>query len=757
MLVVSELHHLCCPIPNFVLSKSKFRCSASRQAHSFARNNIPMSFVMHYQHYLSVAICVYQLALAAIMGDENAAKRARILGLRDRLPFLSVAALAKVSEIAQTEPIPEITEKTIRMARNQECETATPYGKVHETIRVPGKLAGHSFDVEVQHPFAFLYYVISMSACLSNLILRLIDTVGCSPMNPWHLIFYNDEITPGNQLSYANLRKCQCVYWSLLEFGNYLSDEEAWFCALLLRSTVAAKAVCGISTIVGLLVRLFFSEVSHNFSTSGITLKLFNGRTVQVWIRYAITLADEAALKYIYESKGSAGLKPCSLCINVYDAKNERGIVEGGRCVLHTCADAGKLVFLTAVLFEAIVARLLAAAATSAEALKEAETNLGWNLRQGCAMSDPYLRRTMNPCTTLVYDWCHGIFVNGVFNHHIGDLMAFLASACGITYSTLHAYACVWVWPRRLKKVTGVAALTGARAKANKSHGELRCSASEGMSLLPVLAHYFRRGIAESTDATVRLHGTCVLLLYTIVLLIERSGRQEIAPGDLLTAVEKFLSTYKELYGDRNMTIKFHWLLHFPYYLERFHFIPSCFTLERKHKTPKRYINNVHNTSASYDANMLREMTVHHIHELRDMEHFTPVGGLVNAHEPKRSMLKDLAALLGDAHCRTAVGCRINPHEIAYWGDVVLYRRNNRGRIGAGEVRLFVLVEEAPGQEHLLAILSEWELLLAQPTFSRWRLRRPERCCAICCGSLFAAVIYTVDADTATVLHPSRI
>ncbi len=49
--------------------------------------------------------------------------------------------------------------------------------------------------------------------------------------NPWSLILYSDEVTPGNVLATQNLRKIQVVYFSFLELGaQALAREDSWFC-----------------------------------------------------------------------------------------------------------------------------------------------------------------------------------------------------------------------------------------------------------------------------------------------------------------------------------------------------------------------------------------------------------------------------------------------------------------------------------------------------------------------------------------------
>ena len=45
------------------------------------------------------------------------------------------------------------------------------------------------------------------------------------------------------------------------------------------------------------------------------------------------------------------------------------------------------------------------------------------------------------------------------------------------------------------------------------------------------------------------------------------------------------------------MSPKFHWVAHFPLHLERLGTLISCLVHERKHKTIKRYADDIHNIS----------------------------------------------------------------------------------------------------------------------------------------------------------------
>ncbi len=55
----------------------------------------------------------------------------------------------------------------------------------------------------------------------------------------------------------------------------------------------------------------------------------------------------------------------------------------------------------------------------------------------------------------------------------------------------------------------------------------------------------------------------------------------------VLKSVEVFLDFYDKAFGLEWSTPKFHWMLHFGGYADRFGELISCWPLERKYKTPK--------------------------------------------------------------------------------------------------------------------------------------------------------------------------
>ena len=51
---------------------------------------------------------------------------------------------------------------------------------------------------------------------MTALIKATVEKYPCSADRPWGIIYYNDEVVPGNVLSADPSRKVQCVYLSLV-------------------------------------------------------------------------------------------------------------------------------------------------------------------------------------------------------------------------------------------------------------------------------------------------------------------------------------------------------------------------------------------------------------------------------------------------------------------------------------------------------------------------------------------------------------
>ena len=194
-------------------------------------------------------------------------------------------------------------------------------------------------------------------------------------------------------------------------------------------------------------------------------------------------IADELGLHSMLGCKGSSGLKPCMMCANVFLRRETRHVVASdgtGMAVHHTEADHRRLIPATPEFLDKLLDRLEAGSTQmTATDFNELQTRLGWNYDPGMR----YRLRRVQPTSTVCFDWMHCIFVNGIFQIHMGALMKVLKQV-DITYHTLEQYVSQWGWPRRMRSPDSV--FEAKRARSSWDAEVLKCSASEGLSLLPV-------------------------------------------------------------------------------------------------------------------------------------------------------------------------------------------------------------------------------------------------------------------------------
>ena len=456
---------------------------------------------------------------------------------------------------------------------------------------------------------------------------------------------------------------------------------------------------------------LFFDPCSHDFSRSGINLDFHSGGSAVLFADLDIILADEAELHAIYGCKGSSGLKPCLCCLNVYDAKTTRGIVEAdrtGSCVYHTCSDPKRFKFATTEVIAAILRRLQGAAARSNTELEHLQTELGWKYVPAGIMYDPISRVRCCPSRVACFDWMHIIFVNGIFNANAG-LMLHALRRLGIRMDTVRGYVELYSWPH----VVAAGASPRDTFSTTRLHNSLaaktlKCSASDGMSLVPVLAQFVET-LKDHRNLEIRAHARCFLKFALVAGCLMHCTRGLMDRRVLMDRASDFVAEFRRLYGEAAVFPKFHYLLHLAFY--KWKRLPSCWVHERKHKIVKRYADAVFNTRSSkdsldWDASVLMDVTAQHIENLISTVYFEfsddPClydGGKA----PSRTLLPVIQAAIGAYPAealRTAKVARVSKYEKVCVGDVVVVGITDPPSV-IGEVVLHIAVTDGGVTQHI--------------------------------------------------------
>ena len=630
---------------------------------------------------------------------------ADVLSLKQRLPHISQFALCALLKISQEEGLPpHVHRKQIRAARDRQIREATRYGTLHQEIEVPTK-DDKILKVEVQHPLAMLCVAVPKSAYMSQVFRAALAKYPCSPQQPWDLVLYNDEVTPGNPLAHYNARKSETFYWTCLQFGSHvLCNEDAWFELCVLRSPLRKTIKGGLSGLAAAVLKhLFFNPEPEqvDVSRAGVCFQLDDGTFVTIWLQLGIILADESALHSLLNFKGASGLKPCSKCYNVFlrHLMINRGITStpGLEVVDQSCADSTKFAKQTDAMVEAVLRRLEAAKGSAG--FDEFEKSLGWNLNEHGILMDPVMKHHMHPRKQTFYDWMHTIFQGGVFNKHVIQMLKALKRH-GILPSTIYAYLQQWHWPGYVDNKNGVEAFSEKRLKSSFKAESLKCQASEGRSLCPVLCNLARSALVPHANQQIQKHGECFVLLAEFVSLIEKAAKYTVTPVQLKTSGKLYMDAFVELYGADACIFKFHMMLHFKDQLKLIGqkmqgdaFLPDCTVLERKHRK-LRYYANLMNQLKYFNQTVIRELTVEHLHSLSTCEKYAGVASLYGAMKPKKGMLKALKSTFGnDLVFMSARKARVNAHEKVAIGDVVLF--DHAGQQKVGFIKFHVSVQPA--------------------------------------------------------------
>jgi hypothetical protein len=235
-----------------------------------------------------------------------------ILAGLGRRKFVSVRGLADVLKDISEHGMPDsISRSSIKRARDSafEEDELSSYGAIIQSIDIGINNDGKPCTFWYADARATLYTMIRECPKLEAFVRQKLVEHPSTPDNPWGLIVYSDEISPGNQLLHHNPRKTQAFYYSFIEFGaEALSSEFLWLTLTVARSDE-------VNEIKGKSFGTFASKVMLSFdawSTEG-----FICGTIIIWARIKLVVCDEAALKATLDVKGAGGNMCCFKCRNV--------------------------------------------------------------------------------------------------------------------------------------------------------------------------------------------------------------------------------------------------------------------------------------------------------------------------------------------------------------------------------------------------------------------------------------------------------
>ena len=636
-----------------------------------------------------------------------------ILADLGRRKFVSVRGLADVLKDIKEHGMPDsISRSAIKRARDSaldEDELAS-YGAIVRSIDVGINSDGEPCTFWYADARATLYTLIRECPKLDAFIQQKLVEHPSTPDNPWGLIVYNDEISPGNQLLHHNPRKTQTFYYSFIEFdAEALSSEFLWFTLTVARSDE-------VNEITGKSFGTFASKLMLSFEAWGT--EGFICGTIIVWAVIKVLVCDEAALKATLDVKGAGGNMCCFKCRNVlsmkcFQASNKRGmipitVINPSRFDRHDDTSIREnLKHLHSV----------RPPVSKVGEFKRLEIALGLNYNpNGLIMSMPGFDITKGAC----FDPHHCILTNGVWNAEVGQLLNMLKDKCRIKHAHLNDFMQTFSWPKTSATGKHLFAHRTERKNKDDKHPSFSCAASDALGAFAVIQEFLVLqvlGVARrNNDRTLLIACASYFALCSVIVLATMVPRGGVTATILMAAIIKHLTLHKEAYGDDHWVPKFHYTLHLPEQLEDWRILIFCLTHERKHKEVKRYLDVRQNTSASFEKNVIQDVL--HMQKLALREDFPyPRGTQLLSPRPGTHYINKLIRdnFPGCTEIRRSVDAKANNFVTCHVDDVVYFSWDDALAVGRitllcsvdGECMAFVRVWTRLPQNNMYSVLGD--------------------------------------------------
>ena len=222
------------------------------------------------------------------------------------------------------------------------------------------------------------------------------------------------------------------------------------------------------------------------------------------------------------------------------------------RC--HTATDAS---------IRATVRRLAEFARAHPNLLDKRQQVVGFNHDPHNLLLNPRLDNIVKPESQFCHDGMHLLLSNGVINHLVILLFEKARSLNLNAYQAFDAFLQRYKWPNAIQAHHSKGlyqVFSPPRVERSRDSGKLICTASELLSLLPLLDHFARKHLlpnAEMRDAT-----ECFIAGIDVAETFFAIPKGGVTPDMLKTRTETFASLVIVAGWSEYTTPKYHWLIH---------------------------------------------------------------------------------------------------------------------------------------------------------------------------------------------------
>ena len=538
--------------------------------------------------------------------SDRAQKLQKLHHLRDSVPFVSKSALSSILDHVKEQGAPDMSSaKHMREATRNLLGQANAYGPLILQDEF-ACLQGNPVKISYLNFLSFLHFCYKSGGSLHQQL--------CNITEPLGLLVYTDEIVPGNPLANHPSRKCWCVYISIKQLNHHLQSEDAWVTVCCVRSSVVQQLAGHMSQLIKQLLLSIFRSPWAEVESHGILLQEPPSSAKQ-HSRFRCCLSffiqDGAAHKYVWSVKGDSGSRFCCLCKNVFSTSDqEEGISEVSKFV-----SASRLDLATSQEIFSSWDRMAARQACSnQQQWKLWQQAAGISFSPEAMLACLQLRSVVDPVKQFVHDWMHCLCSNGIIS--LGIFFILEEMDCWKEFGN---YSSCWALPASFGNIKVAPLFEAKRVEKHKRSMKFNSTASELLTVLPILVHFCQNVCKEACIKQVE----CLASLLYLVELLQSTWYTSISWQQIQHAAEEVLRLWIQAGWRDNMMKKHHWLLHLSSAFKQHGMIVNCFCMERKNKTLSRFSNPVQNT-AYFEQAVMEDVVGHELLKLSKANVFLP-------------------------------------------------------------------------------------------------------------------------------------
>ena len=332
----------------------------------------------------------------------------------------------------------------------------------------------------------------------------------------------------------------------------------------------------------------------------------------------------------------------------------------------------------------------------------------------------------------------HALLSNGLMSFGTFFLMQELGC-----WTSFLGYSKFWEVPKQFSSISISSIFEEKRVVKHKNSGKLNCSASELLTLLPVLAHYVRKVFRDCCAAS-----GAFLAMFALVEILHAGWSGKVTEALVVTVVEDALQKWKE--AGWPFRTKNHWLLHFHQSFKNHGCCISCFSMERKHKMISRKTVLIQNTT-TFEASAMQEVVNQELQTLQEDDSLDL--GIKLLQPIKKPRCNDML-----------LARRFWPAAVSTFLDIASSARCQDGVVSAGDVALFLDPQNKWACGKVIAhfqyfgdsktVLGNFALLEDHGHYATWR--SAGEYVGVPLQAVFTSVTYAKDANKWTTLIPWR-